>query len=155
MNKRSRGTDLEYEVRYTKVIAEASAGSVVKFTPLDKLIPVVVPKGSPDDIGTFIVRGLSLEKLGIFDGDALICRLKFSHKDIIPNKTVCIVYLSTTGEIMAKKVLFANKDTITLRASGGNIRDIHVDRNDVEVKAIAVGFQRMFGNEKDPLIPFD
>lgn len=135
----------KYEIRHVNIYGEVGAGTVVPFAPRNELVPIVVPAGSPADehLGTLIVRGISLENCGIRDGDLLLLRKDITRKDITP-ETICAVYIRSTGELLAKKLLYGNRgDHVTLRSSGGGIKDVHYPAEDIEVRGIVFGFQRM------------
>jgi len=121
---------------------EIGAGKVVPFIPQNGLIEVAVPKNLADDreIMTLTVRGCSLEDEGIFDGDVLICRLRFSWSEIDEN-TICAVFIHSTGELCAKKII-REANMLTLRASGGGIPDKQYSPDEIEIKAIAYDHQR-------------
>ena len=57
-------------------------------------------------------------------------------------KRICIVYIVPTGELVAKKVL-RGANMLTLRASGGGIRDLEYRPEEVEIRAIVIGLQKM------------
>lgn len=146
------------EERYVKQYGEVGAGKIVPFTPKEGLVPVVVPVGSPKDeyLGTMIVRGVSLEDEGIFDGDTLVCRRDHTKRDIDRN-TICIVFIRSTGELVAKKIEYGKLgEYVTLKASGGGIKDVHYPGDDIEVRAIVIAYQRMLRKDRnrDPSIPF-
>lgn len=134
----------QFEMRFVLQNGEVGAGSsVLPFTPRARLVPVAVPVGSPkdEDMGTLVVRGCSLEDLGIIDGDILIFRKTFTKRQCIG--AICIVLILATGELVAKKVLFGNDGMITLRASGGGIRDMQFSGEEIEIKGVAFAVQRM------------
>jgi SOS-response transcriptional repressor LexA len=133
-----------FETRHIANHGEVGAGRVVPFTPKDGTTEIVLPANAPpsEHLGLMTVRGRSLEDENIYDGDVLICRKNISNRDIRPS-TICIVYIRSTGELVAKKVKFGNRgDQVTLIASGGNIPDQHYDKDDIEVRAIAFRVQR-------------
>lgn len=114
------------------------------FVPKDKTAPVALPVGtsvSAEEIGLMTVRGPSLNNLGIYDGDHLIVSRKFTKRDVTP-ETVCIVFIASTGELQAKKVI-EQYGKITLRSSGGGIKDAFYELEDIEVRSIVIGYQRM------------
>lgn len=122
---------------------EIGAGRVVPFIPQSELIPIVVPEYMADlDIFTLQVRGISLQNVGIDDGDILICSRRFGWRQITP-KTICAVMITATQELVAKKII-REANLLTLRASGGNIKDLKFTPDDIEIKGIAIGFQRLW-----------
>jgi SOS-response transcriptional repressor LexA len=122
---------------------DVGAGKVVPFIPRSELVPVVVPeniaKASPD-LGIVTVCGVSLEDLGIYSGDSLIIKRKFSWREITPER-VCIVLIHATGELVAKRIV-REANTVTLRSSGGGVRDLEYAPDEIEVRAIVIGHQR-------------
>lgn len=140
---------------------EIGAGSVVPFIPRHATESVFIPDDGMNigSIAAVTIRGISLESEYIFDGDLLIFSKDFHRRDITPH-TVCVVYIIPTGELVAKKVLFDHAGMITLRASGGDIKDLHFAMEDIEIKGIAIGFTRMFDKNHrvpgkfDPDFPF-
>lgn len=123
------------------IAGEIGAGRVVPFIPRSELVPVVVPASLPESsILTLTVRGISLTDLGIMDGDVLILRNKFSWREI-GEDTICAVFIHSTGELCAKKII-RGANTLFLRASGGGIPDKEVTPDDVEIRGIAIAVQR-------------
>lgn len=156
-----RRSEQEQEIFQVQIHSEVGAGRVVPFTPRNQTAPVALPVGTDvqaQEIGLMTVRGPSLNNLGIYDGDYLICTRKFTKRDITP-ETVCIVFIGSTGELQAKKVI-EQYGKITLRSSGGDIKDAFYERDDIEVKSIVIGYQRMrdeygrFRKDGDEDIPF-
>jgi SOS-response transcriptional repressor LexA len=147
----------QYKVVELEVLGEIGAGQVVEFIPRNRVIPVALPSGAdPEHYGSLIVRGVSLEDEAIFDGDLLILRKNITNKDIA-RETICAVYIRSTGELVAKKLSYGNHgEYVTLRSSGGGIEDVHYHKDDIEVRGIAIGFQRMLRDDRnlDPNIPF-
>jgi len=153
----------EYEVRYIQDYGEIGAGRVVSFVPRSGSVPVIVPKNAPADehLGRITVRGISLEDEDIYDGDYLLLRSNITNKDIDRN-TICAVFIHTTGELVAKKVLYGNNgEYVTLRASGGGIKEVHFHADEIEIRGIVWSMQRMpneygsFRRRKDKIeIPF-
>lgn len=140
-----------YRVLELEIHGEAGAGSVIPFVSRGERIPVAIPENGVADehYGTLIVRGISLTNDGIADGDLLILRKNITRKDI-KRDTICAVYIRSTGDLVAKKLRYGNRgDDVTLRSSGGNIPDIHYHADDIEVRGIAIGFQRLLPNDKD------
>lgn len=134
----------KYDIRDVTHWGEVGAGRVIDFIPKGESILAAVPSRYPadDHVGALTVRGVSLEDLGIWDGDRLLCRRNVTRKDVTP-ETVCIVFIHTTGELVAKKVLYGNNGMVTLRASGGGIKDVYFPENDIEIRGIVFSFQRM------------
>ena len=147
--------------RKVKHYGEIGAGRVIPFIPRGVTTEIYVADESlsDDDFGTITVRGRSLEDEGIFDGDVLIFCRKFARRDVTPH-TVCILYVKSAAELMAKKVLFDRRDELTLRSSGGGCKDLYFEPEDVDIWGVAVGMQRYWGKGTriprrfDPDIPF-
>jgi SOS-response transcriptional repressor LexA len=135
------------EVQYVPYLGEVGCGSslpahdnVYPFMPKDELIPVPLPAGmTPRDAGVMTVRGMSLTDFNVFDGDRMVVQTRFSSFRDIDEDTVCVVYIHATGELVAKRIVRgANK--ITLKASGGGIRDIECSVDDVEIRGIVIDY---------------
>lgn len=135
----------EWEIRFGQDHGEIGAGTVVEFVPRDNVVPMFVPKNSPPEavFGRMTVRGISLENEDIFDGDFVLLRNDITRKDIGPH-TICAVYIRSTGELVAKKLDFGTRgDYVTLKSSHDEIKDIHHHKDDIEVRGIVWGMQRM------------
>jgi repressor LexA len=126
---------------------EIGAGTVVPFVAQSELVPVGLPDdlAASGDVFGLTIRGISLEDESIYDGDLLICNKRFAWRDITPT-TICAVYIIATAELAAKKVI-RGANMLTLRASGGGIKDLHYSPDDIEIRGIAIGFQRLFKND--------
>lgn len=145
-----------FRTMHAPMHGEVGAGQVVPFVPRHETVPVVVPTSmKDDDIGTVTVRGCSLEDEGIDDGDTLLFTRKFTKRDCM-FEAICIVFIIATGELVAKKLRFAGDGMITLRASGGGIKDLHYSGEDIEIRGVAFGFQRSLKKDRnrDKSIPF-
>lgn len=135
----------EMELRYVTDFGEIGAGQVVEFVPREKTVPIFVPKDSPTDavFGRMTIRGISLENEDIYDGDYALVRNDITKKDI-GRHTICAVYIRSTGELVAKKIEFGkNGDLVTLKSSHDDIKDLQYHKDDIEVRAIVFGIQRM------------
>lgn len=135
---------VEYRTYDLPIAGEVGAGRVVPFVSAGKTGSGILPAGlniEKHEGVLWIVRGPSLNDMGIFDGDYLVCRKKFTKKDITRD-TVCIVYIWSTGEYQAKKVL-EQYGKVVLRSSGGGIPDKYYEPDDIEVRWIVEGYQRM------------
>lgn len=88
------------------------------FVPKDGIVAVPVPDSIPknEELATLTVNGNSLERVGIFDGDIVLVR-RISNKRQIKRHTVCVVYIPSLGEVMAKKVTFED-DYLVLHYCG-------------------------------------
>ena len=130
------------EVALVNDYGEVGCGRVVPFTPKDAQVPVVLPPdASPSQYCVMTVRGLSLTDDGIYDGDRLVINLFFNKRDIT-RENICVVLIHPTGELVAKK-LIRHGDKVCLRSSGGGIPDKIYEWDEIEIKGVAVSFQRM------------
>src|SRR5690606_233532 len=114
---------LEIDARHE---GEIGAGRLLPFPTTEELttkvfLPETIARSGP--IGTLTVRGDSLNGLGIYDGDKLICKQAFSRKEIKAD-TVCVVYLCSTGEVLAKRVRF-QEGHLVLRGFNRDTPDIY------------------------------
>jgi SOS-response transcriptional repressor LexA len=142
--KRSSPTS---EVQYVAYLGEVGCGksvpasdNVYPFIPKDELIPVPLPAGmSPRDAGVMTVRGMSLTDFNVWDGDRMVVKTRFSQWRDIDEDTICVVYIHATGELVAKRII-REANTITLKASGGGIKDIECAIDEVEIRAIVLDF---------------
>lgn len=122
-------------------IGAIDCGRVLPFIPVSELVTVAIPTDIPvNAVFTLRVRGVSLNDLGVFDGDLLICRRNFSTRQIT-DRTICAVYVHSTGELVAKRII-RQANTLTLRASGGGIPDREVTPDEIEIKGIVFAVQR-------------
>lgn len=122
-------------------LGSIDCGQVLPFFPKSELSTVCIPTDvAAQEVFTVDVRGISLSDLGIYDGDRLLCRRRFSiHK--ITEKTICIVYIHSTGELVAKRIV-REANSLILRASGGGIPDREVYPDDIEIRGIVTDVQR-------------
>lgn len=152
---------MKHDLIDVEISGSVGAGTVVPFAARGETLPVLVPQDIPHgSVGTLMVSGSSLEDLGIYDGDVLVVRRKADLKRAdLTSDTICIVRLISTGEILAKKVLFTH-DKIVLRSSGGGYADKYCDPSDIEIQAIVFSFIRLldrtgrFPKAHDESIPF-
>lgn len=145
----------KYEIRELLNFGQVGAGKVVPFTPREERIPVALPFHLPDNdtIGTVTVCGPSLSDLGIFDGDVLIVKRTFGKK-AITEKTICVIYIISTGELVAKRVRQSERG-ITLLSSGGGAKNRFFEHDAIEVRGVVIGFQRMFVGGQCPMPQMD
>ena len=131
-------------------LGEVGAGTVVPFEPRsDRKTRIIRPPGTTDsdEIYTHTVSGDSLynptnRDISLNNGDTMICKGNFELSEVTPNK-ICIVFIQTTCERIAKKVTYRNGKVI-LSASNPDYKDRIYPANDVEIKGIVIGFQRNF-----------
>lgn len=123
-----------------KAVAGASArvlefpgdrGGVV--LPLPPDLAKLAKKGAVDLV---TLTGDSLEGIGLFDGDQVLCKTAFSKRDIKAN-TVCIVYVPAMNETFAKKVVFKDGNVI-LKSFNPNIEDRVYGADEVVVQGIVI-----------------
>lgn len=143
-----------------KHYGDVGAGRVIPFIPRDVTTTVYVPESmEEEDGGTVTVRGHSLEDANIFDGDTLIFSRKFTKQHITPH-AVCVLWVKSAAELMAKKVLFDTPGYLRLRSSKEGVKDLLYESEDVEIWGVGIGIQRMWGlggripAKFDPDIPF-
>ena len=142
MNVKLESAPNSYEVNLVSDFGDIGAGRVVPFTPKEAQVPVVLPPNAhPAHYGVLTVRGPSLTDDGIYDGDRLVVCFRFNKKDITP-ETICVVYIHSSGELQAKK-LIRRGDKVCLRSSGGGIPDKIYEWCEIEIKGVAVSFQRV------------
>lgn len=126
-------------------LGSIDCGQVLPFYPKSELDTVSIPdEVNASEVFTLRVRGISLSRLGIHDGDLLLCRRKFSIHNV-SERSICAVLIHSTGELVAKRVIRgANK--LILKASGGDIPDRELSPDDVEIKGIVFAVQRPIEN---------
>jgi SOS-response transcriptional repressor LexA len=140
-SRRTRKITPEYHTVEVEHYGSIDCGRVLPFVPASELVTVAIPpEMAASDVFTLKVRGISLTDLGVYDGDLLICRRRFSIHQIT-ERTVCAVYIHSTGELVAKRII-RGANMLTLRASGGNIPDREVAPDDIEIKGIVFAVQR-------------
>lgn len=122
-----------------------NAGKLCAFpTTLQKKVFVAVPTGiNPKHIETFIVSGDSMSGDDIYHGYVLIYKSVFTWEEVKPDK-ICAVYLLSTSELLAKKIIRNEDGTVTLRSSNPDYPDRVIPENDIEVRGVAIGFQKLF-----------
>lgn len=124
------------------ILGEVAAGKVIDFIPRDQSASIAVPTATKEEnVGVVIARGNSLTGDGIQDGDLLLFKKNFTKREAIFN--ICIVFVIPTGELIAKKVAFGESGTITLKSSGGNVKDKTYSAEDIEIRGVVFSFQRM------------
>lgn len=107
-----------YSMRDIPYHGQVGAGRVHPFVPKDGVIAVPVPDSIPqgEHLGTMTVNGRSLERVGIYDGDIVLVR-RITSKRQIKRNSICVVFVPSLGEVMAKKVSF-DGDYIVLHYCG-------------------------------------
>jgi len=133
--------NVQYELVEVPYEGIVGAGRLLPFNTPSGTTIVALPEGSKGIYGTLSVAGNSLEDLGIFEGDQLICKKAFSKREILPH-TICIIYIPATGELVAKMVRFQG-EYIILKSCNSSIIDIRTTNEDIDIRGIVVGFQRM------------
>jgi SOS-response transcriptional repressor LexA len=91
-------------------------------------------------IKTLTISGNSLEGIGIFDGDKVVCKKAFSQKEI-GNDTICIVYIPALGETVAKKIRFLGGHMV-LKSCNNEVPDMKVKPDDVEIRGVVIELHR-------------
>lgn len=144
-SRRLKNITPEYHNVTVEHYGSIDCGRVLPFIPKSELSAVTIPGDVPaQDVFTLKVRGISLSNLGIYDGDLLICRRKFSVHQIT-DRTICAVYIHSTGELVAKRII-REANSLILRASGGNIPDREVYPDDIEIRGVVFAVQRPIEN---------
>lgn len=82
------------------------------------------------------LNGDSLEGIGLFDGDQVICKTAFSKREIKAN-TICIVYVRPLNDTFAKKIVFKEGNVI-LKSFNPNIEDKVYGPEEVEIQGIVL-----------------
>lgn len=123
----------------------ATAGRLLTF-PADRekesiaLPPDLARKAQKGTVDLVTIEGNSLEGIGIFDGDQVLCQTAVSRRQI-KGKTICIVYLPETDETLAKRVIYKN-GVVVLRSFNPRIADITLRPEQVEVQGIVLKLLR-------------
>lgn len=136
---RAKFENLENVAVSNRPTATAGPGKLLPF-PTDRdqetlaLPPDLVglAKNGMVDIVTF--TGVSLEGIGIYDGERGLCKTAFNRKEITPT-TVCIVYLHETGETLAKAVVY-KQGSVILKSFHPSIEDMIFRPDQVQVQGI-------------------
>lgn len=139
MPKRSGKQAETYAVRAVPYEGQVGAGRLLPFVAKDGVIEVPVPDsiGEGEQLGTMTVNGSSLERVGIFDGDIVLVRRVTSRRQIKRN-SICVVYIPSLGEVLAKKVTF-EEDVIILHHCGIEPREpMAFTADEVEVRGIVI-----------------
>lgn len=119
----------------------ATAGRLLTF-PSDREL-VVLPL--PEDLALKADKGLvdlvtlegdSLEGIGLFDGDRVLCQTTISRSQIKPSD-ICIVYLQDTNETLAKRVIF-DGEYVTLKSFNPDVADILLPKDKVQVQGVVL-----------------
>lgn len=122
----------------------SAKNNVVPFVPRNESVTIPIPAHLKEsEVGAVICSGNSLEAEGIVEGDILLFNKNVTASQALHH--VCVVFIISTGETLAKKVVLMPDGKAALRASSDSVPDIIVDREDVEVKGMILGFTRMWG----------
>lgn len=135
--------ETKYVVREIPYEGEVGAGRLYPFVPKEGTVAVAVPDDIPEDepLGTMTVSGISLERVGIYDGDIVVVR-KIQNKRQIKRDTVCVCYVKSIGEVVAKKITF-DKDYLLMHYCGMEAEPpMYVPAADVEIKGIVISTSR-------------
>jgi SOS-response transcriptional repressor LexA len=132
------------EIKFVPHLGQVGCGRAVEaldnvypFIPRDELIAVALPSHIPaSQSGVFEISGLSLSDFGLFEGDELLVTKAFDKRDIDEN-TICVVYIHSTGELVAKRIE-RGANTVTLRASGGGFADKEYAIDEIEIRYIVL-----------------
>lgn len=122
-----------------EILGEVSAGhNVVPFYPQGKKRILKLPLSAhtqPSETKAIKVVGDSLNQLNVNDGDDLVFSTQFFINEITPDK-VCVVYIHSTGELIARKVIFNENGTVTLRAANPSYSDKIYEQDEVEIRGL-------------------
>lgn len=127
-----------YKILEVELIGQVTAGyNVVPFIPRGKKIKIPLPAHTQaSETKAMTVIGDSLADLNIHDGDDLVFKTRFHISEITPDK-VCVVYIHSTGDLIARKVSFNNDGTVTLKAANAAYSDKTYDDDDIEIRGLA------------------
>lgn len=120
---------------------EVAAGRVLWFPQASEtnqipLTPQQAELAKKGLIKTMTVDGRSLEDIGIYHGDKLLCAKVFHRKEI-KQDTVCIVYVAELGETVAKKVRFGG-DKVLLKSCNRDVEDFYVPAEQADIRGIVI-----------------
>lgn len=127
-----------------RVAAKATAGASARVLdfPVDRggivlpLPPDLAKLAKKGAVDLVTLAGDSLEGIGLFDGDQVLCKTAFSKRDIKAN-TVCIVYVPKLNGTFAKKVVFKDGNVV-LKSFNPNIADQVYGPEEVEIQGIVL-----------------
>lgn len=123
----------------------AAAGRVLSF-PADRekqelaLPPDLARKARKGTVDLVTLEGNSLEGIGIYDGDQVLCQTAVTRRQITPT-SICIVHLVETNETLAKRVIYKS-GMVTLRSFNPQIPDITLRPEQVQVQGIVLKLLR-------------
>jgi SOS-response transcriptional repressor LexA len=144
MPRRSGKQAETFSVREVPYEGQVGAGRLpLAFVPKDGIVAVPVPDSIPksDHLATMTVNGNSLERVGIFDGDIVLVR-QITSKRQIKRNSVCVVYVPSLGEPMAKKVSF-DGDYLVLHYCGMDPQEpMYVLAEEAEIRGIVISVTR-------------
>ena len=140
-----------------------AAGRTINFpapesTTIIALPPRLAELAKKGLIKTLTIYGNSLEGVGIYDGDKVVCKKAFSKKEVTKH-SICIVYIPATGEIVAKRVRFVD-DWLILKSCNDDVPDIKTKPDDVDIRGIVIALHRgpdkygRFDRGYEPEFPF-
>jgi hypothetical protein len=142
-NSRKNVGPSSFALREVRFEGEVGAGRLVPFEPkggtVSMLVPDDIPEGEP--LGAMKVNGKSLEAVGIYDGEYVLVRKLFSRKQVKKN-TVCVLWLKTLGEVVAKKVTFKNGYLILHYCGLDPEPPLMIPASDVEFRGVVIGASR-------------
>lgn len=136
--------EVSYTVREVPYEGEVGAGRLIPFPERQNgAVPMAVPDDIPEwePLGTMTINGTSLERVGIFDQDIVLVRKIFSRKQIKRN-TICVCYLPSLGEIVAKKVSFDNGNLVLHYCGVEPQPPLYLPAGEVEIRGIVISVSR-------------
>lgn len=128
---------------FIPTIGSVGAGKVVPMFPHKQTLELpahITTTGRRIKSVAYLITGDSLIGSGVRDGDNLVCIDDFSLSDVKPYK-VCVVEIISTGELLAKHVIF-QKNAVILRSSNPKYADQTYGIDDIAVRHISVGVYR-------------
>ncbi len=106
----------------------------------DQIMVSLPPSANPHNIETLTMCGDALAAIGIIDGDDIIVRTGFGEHDITPD-TFCLVQVRDEELLVVRKIRREGR-RLRLKSLTRGIADRVLSIDDVEVKGIAIAFQR-------------
>lgn len=134
-------------IRAVPYEGQVGAGRLLPFVPKDGVIELPVPDSIPQNetLGTMTVNGSSLERVGIFDGDIVLVR-RLTSKRQIKRNTICVVYVASTGEVLAKKITF-EEDYLVLHSCGMQPEPpLYVLAGEAEIRGMVISATRQMAD---------
>lgn len=121
------------------------AGRMIAFPGIKTSIAMPVTSKQADMVNNGQIRALtvsgdSLNGIGLYDGDRILCKKVYSKKEIGP-QTVCTIYIPSTGEVVAKRIRFVGNDII-LRSCHPNVGDMVFHPDEIDIRGVVIALYR-------------